>query len=181
MGNAQPTERNRWPRKKIIYGCAEHGQQDTPLMTRYYLYDGRFGQLVIHIFHRSDDYELHDHPWNFWSFILWNGYIEESAVYDVDYSRTNSAFETLGSPPTTRKRKWPGMLLLRKPEHMHRIELRKRILRCDICNNNECGDPVVEEIPAITMVWMGKKVRDWGFLTQWGWQQWEAYSTARRC
>lgn len=34
-------------------------------------------KLMLNYFHRSDeDRHLHDHPWDFTSFILWRGYIE---------------------------------------------------------------------------------------------------------
>ena len=49
----------------------------TPLMTRYKLLLTRWGNLYLHVFHRSDeDRELHDHPWGFVSLILWGGYYE---------------------------------------------------------------------------------------------------------
>lgn len=33
--------------------------------------------LKLHLFYRPDgDSCLHDHPWRFWTFILWGGYVE---------------------------------------------------------------------------------------------------------
>jgi hypothetical protein len=60
-------------RKEVIYGCIE-----VPLMTRWILLEERWGKIMLHHFHRSDeDRERHDHPWNFWTLILKNGYIED--------------------------------------------------------------------------------------------------------
>src|SRR5204863_4145770 len=47
-------------------------------MTRIELWRFRNeAKLMLNYFHRSDeDRELHDHPWQFWSFIILRGYIE---------------------------------------------------------------------------------------------------------
>lgn len=89
--------------KKIIYGCDGRGDGDSPYLTRYTLLDTSLFQACVHIFHRSDGDELHDHPWPFVSVILWRGYIEET--------------------PKGRRHKWPGMILFRGAKHVHRVEL----------------------------------------------------------
>lgn len=89
--------------KKTIFGCEARGDANSAYLTRYTLIKTRFGQICIHVFHRSDADELHDHPWNFWTFILWRGYVEET--------------------PFGRRRLWPGMLQFRPAEHRHRVEL----------------------------------------------------------
>lgn len=48
-----------------------------PYLCRYKLFRSKSFKVFIHHILRSDeDGELHDHPWNFVSFILWSGYIE---------------------------------------------------------------------------------------------------------
>jgi hypothetical protein len=76
-------------------------------LTRWTLYGSRSGggqKLYLHCFHRGDaeDY-FHDHPWPFWSLILWGGYWEL----------------------TESGRRWygPGSLLRRPAEHRHRVEV----------------------------------------------------------
>jgi hypothetical protein len=90
--------------KKIIYGCEARGDGDKPYLTRYTLISLPGFILCLHIFHRSDADDLHDHPWNFTSFILWRGYVEE----------------TEGGK---KRRVWPGMILRRLSTHKHRVEL----------------------------------------------------------
>lgn len=90
-------------RREIIRGCEARGDAESAYLTRYTLVSGRHGKLCLHIFHRSDADELHDHPWGFWSLILWRGYIEQT--------------------PRGRKRVWPGMLLHRRATCSHRVEL----------------------------------------------------------
>lgn len=76
-------------------------------LTRWDVLGNRFGaglKLFIHLFHRGDaELYFHDHPWPFWSLILWGGYWEH----------------------TESGRSWyrPGRLLRRPAEWRHRVEL----------------------------------------------------------
>lgn len=129
--------------KKIIYGCEERGDADSPYLTRYTLIDRPNWQLCLHVFHRSDADDLHDHPWNFWTLFLWRGYAEK--LKDGTYRRFH-----------------PGQVVYRKAEHAHRVVL-------------------YSGKPAVTLVLMGKRVRDWGFFTSKGWTQWMQYFIDKKC
>ena len=44
---------------------------------RWAIIETRYGSLYIHKISKSDeDKDPHDHPWNFWSFVISGGYIE---------------------------------------------------------------------------------------------------------
>jgi hypothetical protein len=94
--------RLRWPKWIVIEGCRDK----RPLLTRYVLWDnGKKGGLFLHVFWRSDeDRELHDHPWDFLTWLLWAGYTEE-----LEGGR--------------RVRRWPLSILFRRAEHSHRVEI----------------------------------------------------------
>lgn len=48
-----------------------------PYMCRYRLFRvPLFGVFLHHILRSDEDPDLHDHPWNFVSLILWGGYLE---------------------------------------------------------------------------------------------------------
>jgi hypothetical protein len=128
--------------KFTIFGCEARGDANSAYLTRYNF--PRIGpvRLAIHVFHRSDADDLHDHPWPFMSIILWRGYVEET--------------------PSGRKRKWPGMILIRRAEHRHRVEL-------------------IGGKKAITLVFFGKRWREWGFWTPLGWKQFEQYFREKGC
>jgi hypothetical protein len=128
--------------RKTIYGCEARGDAQSAYLTRWTLFKTHFGQVCLHVFHRSDADDLHDHPWPFLSLILWRGYVEET--------------------PRGRRRAWPGMVLFRQAEHRHRVEL-------------------INGRPAVTLVVMGRRVREWGFITPRGWQQWREYFRERGC
>lgn len=156
-------------RKKIIYGCESRGDSHSPYLTRYTLLDTTSLQICLHVFHRSDAAELHDHPWPFASLILWRGYIEEVAQkYYVNRDRTSDGFLagwvswSRLNGLVSRKRKWPGMVIFRKAQHAHRVEL-------------------IDGKPAVTLVFMGRKIRDWGFFTSRGWESFKSYFERMGC
>ena len=131
-----------WPPKlKIIFGCESRGDAKGPYMSRWEFFR-QLEAAYLHLFHRSDADEMHDHPWDFWTLVIWRGYIEHT--------------------PQGRRRLWPGMVVYRRAEHIHRVEL-------------------IGGKPAVTLVWRGPYRREWGFYTPAGWQQWQAYFTERGC
>lgn len=89
--------------KKIITGCEERGDYDSVYLVRYTLFACSLFQICLHVFHRSDADDMHDHPWNFVSIMLWHGYIEHTLKHY--------------------KRYYPGMILFRKATHRHRVVL----------------------------------------------------------
>lgn len=129
-------------KKMIIYGCESRGDSHSPYLTRYTLVERKSWQLCLHIFHRSDFDVLHDHPWDFLSLVLWRGYIDET--------------------PKRKQRTYPGMLLVRKAEHIHRVEL-------------------IDQKPAATLVLMFKRRREWGFWEGKIWTLWTDYFKQKKC
>jgi len=80
-------------------------QDPSPYMRRWVLRTS-WGDLRLHHILRSDsDREYHDHPFDFWSFILWGGYWEHSAHYPEG--------------------KWfgPGSLVQKRAGEAHRLRL----------------------------------------------------------
>lgn len=146
-------------KKKIIYGCESRGDGADPYLTRYTLISNKYFQVAIHVFHRSDFDDLHDHPWDFVSIILWRGYIEETFSHTSYFHRDNYRYTT---ERKVKKRYWPGMILFRKAEHAHRVEL-------------------VNGKKAVTLVFMGKYVRNWGFYTSKGWRYFLHYFKENKC
>lgn len=106
-----------------------------------------WGTLRLHHILRSDDdRHLHDHPFDFTSFLLSGGYTEITAVED----QLDTAY--FGS--STVPKFWPRFSIIRKvAEDAHRLIL---------------------ERPVWTFVIGGEKRRQWGFHTENGWvHHWE--------
>ncbi len=116
-----------------------------------------WGTLRLHRILRSDDdRHLHDHPFDFTSFLLTGGYIEETLgeepgeVHLSNFSeplRDEIAAERLKRRRTLKA--WPMFSIVRKrAEDSHRLIL---------------------ERPIWTFVISGPKRRSWGFITEKGW------------
>lgn len=168
--------------KKIIYGCESRGDADSPYLIRYTLIDTKYFQVCVHVFLRSDADDMHDHPWPFASLILWRGYNEVTApwpkcstcsqpiilkVAERRYECNNPicwSYEAyrIFCEPKKKSRKYPFQLLIRKATHRHRVEL-------------------IKEKKAVTLVFMGKRIREWGFFTKSGWLKWTEYFKKMGC
>jgi hypothetical protein len=158
-------------KKKIIYGCESRGEGQSPYLTRWTLWRRKDDQaaLYLHLFHRSDADELHDHPWSFVSIILWRGYEEETPCPLCEHDLSEPGLVLIASScgmcnnrGRVRKRVWPGMILFRPSTWVHRVEL-------------------VKGRPALTLVFRTAYVRQWGFFTKCGWQVSRDYLKERGC
>lgn len=126
-----------WPTKRIITNC--FGQK---YLTRYYLIRTKWLSVFLHVFHLSDeDRFLHDHPWHYFTFLLWRGYWEYTPVNPNEYAG-----------PTKRTRKWPFTFAHHPARWRHRVEL-------------------VDQKPAVTLFIHFRRVRDWGYHMPKGWKQ----------
>lgn len=89
--------------KTLIYGCDARGDKESVYLTRYTFLQTDWLKVCLHVFHRSDADDLHDHPWNFLTWVIWRGY------NDITAKGT--------------ERLWPLWFRFRKAEHQHRVEL----------------------------------------------------------
>jgi len=140
--------------RKYVIGRLVDGYQQ-PYLTRYDILGTRFSnrwpKLFLHRFHRSDwDEALHDHPWPFWSLILWSGY----------YEVTSGIVEDVFGPGIAEKKRWyrAGSLLRRPADWTHRVELAPG-----------------REGKTWSLVFAGKKSRSWGFHCPNGWVGWRDF------
>ncbi|MDB4919826.1 hypothetical protein [Mucilaginibacter sp.] len=136
----------------IIRGCEARGDAHSAYLSRWKIFQRNWGALYFHKFHRSDADDLHDHPWNFISVILWRGYHE--VVMDPDKPNVNGAYLC--------KRVYPGTIIYRKATHTHRVVL-------------------LGYKPAYTLVFRFKYVRFWGFYVRGNWQIFREYFKENGC
>lgn len=84
----------------------------TVYLTRWWILGSETSRyaLMLHKMHRPDDDSCHhDHPWSFFTLVLWGGYIEE--------------ITTPADPIVKYKKRLNrvGMILFRRATHTHRI------------------------------------------------------------
>lgn len=103
---------------------------------RWAILETKWFNIYLHKIYKSDeDKHPHNHPWNFWSLILWGSYKEELWTYDgFDYIHTLTR--------TVEQRKWLS-LAKRETYQYHKITLTK---------------------PVLTLVITGKRRKEWGYL-----------------
>jgi hypothetical protein len=139
-------------RKRIVYDRVD----DEPYLERYYVFIKDRGEhfpfnVFLHKFLKSDNDDLHDHPWPFATLILKGGYYEWTPQFGADGKKIGEIARWCG----------PGSFRMAKANSYHRIEL----------------DPEVE---CWTLFMPGPKQRDWGFLVKNKWVQWEQYLANRK-
>lgn len=133
------------------------GAPTNPLMIRYVLIRIPAFGIYIHNMRRSDyDRALHDHPWPFVSVVLKGGY--------------NEYYDPMPGEERGRVLKdWrgPGSILRRPAEWKHRFELDREWWT---------PDSKGPEIPAWTLVFVGRRSRLWGFWLENGWCWWRKHN-----
>jgi hypothetical protein len=138
-------------RKRIVLDR----QSNEPYLERYYVFlrdRERFPfNIFLHKFLKSDPDDLHDHPWPYATLILKGGYWEWLPQFDSQGRRITELAVWRGR----------GHFRISPARSFHRIEL----------------DPAVE---CWTLFMPGRKVRDWGFLVQGQWVQWQQYLQERK-
>lgn len=150
-------------------------------MRRFFLIGGKGGssikddkikndkaKLMLHIFYSGDEGNcLHDHPWDFTSYIIAGGYFEKTmqdkGVADIDSYIKGLGFKAKQIPWTEWKR--PGSILRHKAEHRHQVKLGTKIVRKSyhVEGIGQVLGYAIEKKRCWTLVWRSKKKRDWGF------------------
>lgn len=126
-------------------------------MHRYYLFlkDRKHFpfNLTLHKIVRSDDPIFHDHPWSYMTIVLKGGYWEHTPVFDDEGKLVGENVVFKG----------PGSIVRRSAKEYHWLELDN-------------------ENPAVTLFFMGRQQREWGFLVELKngitrWVKWTHYLT----
>lgn len=135
-------------RKRIIMDR----EVNEPYIIRYYLFlrdrDETFPfNLFLHNIVRSDNDELHDHPWGYFTLILCGGYFEHLKLKDAETNEDKVVKIWRG----------PGFYQTVSSSHIHRIEL-----------DNTKSSTWTLFVPF-------KKEKDWGFYTKDGFVESEEY------
>lgn len=141
--------RTLWQRFRYVIGDGPAG----PLLVRYRLISTPWGGVYLHHLMRSDaDRHLHDHPWAFWSLILWRGYFE----VEPELGQRSRSFFDRGRSRERARFTWrhPISLIRHRATDRHQLAL---------------------VAPAWSFIWVGRRSRDWGFHTEDGWVPWQEY------
>lgn len=136
------------------------------LIRRTLLSLGKFFSIKYHQILQSDEACSHDHPWPFITIILSGGYFEWTPKSQKENGEIiSSRLDVRGEVEVLRYHA-AGSIMYRPARWIHKVELKLD------------GKKLV---PAKTLVFTGRVVRDWGFFTEGGWIHWKKYDKKRDC
>lgn len=142
------------------------------LIRRTLISFGTYFSIKYHKILASDDACMHDHPWSFLTIILKGGYYEWTPKKQKDSGEyVDSQLGVTGEYENCHWHK-PGSIMYRPANWIHRLELRSVNVR-DV--------EQLKIVPAHTLVFTFKVIRDWGFITKKGWIFWRHYNSNRDC
>lgn len=137
-------------RGKVFY--IKGGPQSTTVyLVRYIVFKSKWGCMYIHRFMRSDSDTPHDHPWNFFTYVISGGYKE------VFYSKSkpqhkDNKFSALWEKSL--RTRLPGSIAYRNATDIHQVVVERPYEMEEI-----------EQAP-FTVCLIGPRIRDWGFWSE---------------
>lgn len=145
----------------------------TVYLVRYIPFKSKLACLYIHRFMRSDADDPHDHPWNFFTYVISGGYKE------VFYNRNQAVVGTDERPGKEGKKyfsslwtktintRLPGSIAYRRATDVHQVVLEKDYEMSELAQ------------APFTVCLIGPRLREWGFwpLEDSGsaWVDWRSY------
>jgi len=137
-------------KRSSVYLIKGGPTNSTVYLVRFIPFKSKLCSLYIHRFMRSDADDPHDHPWNFWTYVISGGYTE------VCYDRMKPAVE--GGQFTkywtkTIKRREVGTLARRHAHDIHQVVVDRPY------EMNEL------KLAPFTFCLIGPRFREWGFWT----------------
>lgn len=169
---------------KMSDWCVKNGRRhlitggpngETVYLVRDIFFKSKYGCIYIHRFMRSDSDDPHDHPWNFFTYVISGGYTE--VYYDIEQpvigptSRTseelNPEYEFKSFWTPRENKRVAGSLAYRKATDIHQV----------VVDKPRTMDKI-KDAP-FTICLMGPRLRHWGFwkLNNLGsvWTDWRQY------
>lgn len=129
------------------------GKNKDVYLVRYILFKSKYCCIYIHRFLRSDSDTPHDHPWNFFTYVVSGSYKE--LFYDKNKTvATKKGFKSLCVPHINDRPE--GSLAYRRATDIHQVIVDKTRKLEEI-----------EDAP-LTICLIGPRVRDWGFWNKEG-------------
>jgi hypothetical protein len=119
-------------------------------LVRYIVFKSKYCCLYIHRFMKSDADDPHDHPWNFFTYVISGGYVEK--FYDKEQSQLSTEKQNFSAFWTSQYViRNPGSLRYRKSTDIHQV----------IVDKTRTMDELADA--PFTVCLMGPRKRNWGF------------------
>lgn len=147
-----------WLTEKVAALCEKYGRveyitgsggRDDVYMIRYFVIKSRWLNLYIHRFMRSDRDDLHDHPWNFVTYLVRGAYTEKKwnpKTKTIDVTRRFN-HHTHGPIKA-------NVFVYRRATDQHQV-ITDQVYTMQGADN-----------APLTVCLTGPKIRDWGFIKE---------------
>lgn len=150
-------------RGRIFKITGTAGPEDVYLI-RYYIVKSRYFNFFVHQFLRSDRDDLHDHPWNFCTYLVKGSYTENKWI---DMSGIGTVNGKNGFILPTRRTVKENRFVFRKATDQHQVVVDRDLKESE------------KDQAATTLFFSGPTKREWGFIKQIGddrvWFKWTTY------
>lgn len=127
---------------------------DDVYLIRYYIVRSKMFCFYIHQFLRSDRDDLHDHPWNFCTYLV-NGAYTENKFNPQTGQVEQTRRENNGNKLNT--------FVIRKATDLHQVVVDKDLKEYQ------------KDQAALTLFFSGPVRREWGFVKEGQWIDWRTY------
>lgn len=142
----------RFEHRMFVIVDDHRSKEQKPYLIRTILFKSNWCNIFIHRFMKSDKPTPHDHPWNFWSYIVEGQYVEERLVQYEPYHVSRVQVRRTGS------------LAYRKYTDVHRV-----ILHSGMSEDKGKEYTLEEKDQApLSIVVTGRRKQEWGFYPQKG-------------
>lgn len=168
-------------RGKVFKITGTAGPEDVYLI-RYYVIKSKFLNVFIHQFLRSDRDDLHDHPWNFCTYLVKGSYTEnkfnpETGEIEktrrvnrkVPYSYMTKTYKDFSGKevviPYNQRYTLTksNVFVTRKATDLHQVVVDKDLKEYE------------KDQAALTLFVSGPSFREWGFVKAGKWIDWKSY------
>lgn len=145
----------RCERKRKFFNILGNSEDPTDVyLVRYFVLQSKYCNIYLHRFLRSDRDDLHDHPWNFATYLVDGAYSE---VTPNGTNRRTNYTDGLG------KRVKQNTLVFRKATDKHQVKVDRDFRYYE------------RRLAPLTLFISGPVKRDWGFWVNGVWTHWQIY------
>lgn len=149
----------KWCEKKgRVYYITGGPKGKTVYLVRYIVFKSKYMCIYVHRFMRSDADDPHDHPWNFFTYVISGGYKEW--FYNRNRAvRIKDMFQSYWTSQMNIRE--PGSIAYRRATDIHKVVVDNEI-ELELGEDPAVAKEKIQKAP-YTICIMGKRRREWGF------------------
>jgi hypothetical protein len=139
----------RWAerRGRVLKITGTAGPEDVYLI-RYYIVKSQYFNFFVHQFLRSDRDDLHDHPWDFCTFLVSGAYTERK----LDQTAKEMEDGSCATVESTRRTDKQNRFVFRQATDLHQVVVDRDYKESE------------KHLAATTLFFSGPTKREWGFF-----------------